>query len=38
MSLIETALLGFAAAAPTIVLFAGFDAFLQDRKNKERDQ
>ena len=38
MSLIDAAMLGLAAAAPTIILFAGFDAFLQDRKNKERDQ
>ena len=38
MNWIDAAMIGLAAAAPTIILFAGFDAFLQDRKNTERDQ
>ena len=38
MSLIDAALLGLAAAAPTIILFAGFDAFRKDWKNKGEER
>jgi len=38
MNWIDAVLIGLAAAAPTIILFAGFDAFLQDRKNKGEER